>query len=130
MAEMSLFKNIAVYLTNPLVLAGLTLAMMFGVQREMLRATLIKALTSRARAPVVRNLARYGFSVGILVVVLCFGLSLYQVGRVRDPVPPTQNLTRQATPKEAGVDSSPTQVANAEAGSIAINVGRDFSIQR
>jgi hypothetical protein len=74
---MSWFSSIAPFLTHPLVLAGLALALTFGVHRALIRAKLIPPLSRTQGGQVLRIILRYGFWLAFLVVVLGFALSFF-----------------------------------------------------
>ena len=72
------FSSIAPYLNNPLnnplVLVGFALMLVFGVQKQLLRAGVLPQLKQREAGIVVRLVLRYGFWLGVLVVILGIGL--------------------------------------------------------
>ncbi len=86
MDEITGFQAIAPYLTNPLVLAGFALFLLFGVHRALLKAGIIPPLTPSAGNKVVQSLLRYGFVIALVVIVLGFVLAFYQTHSQHDPI--------------------------------------------
>jgi hypothetical protein len=72
------FKEVAPYLTHPLVLVGFALLLVFGVHRALLKARIVPPLTPHAGGKVVQNFLRYGFVIALVVIVLGFLLAFYQ----------------------------------------------------
>lgn len=77
METLQAFKEIAPYLTHPLVLIGFVLLLFFGIHRTLLKAGILPPLNTRASSKVVRILLRYGFVIAILVIVLGFTLVFF-----------------------------------------------------
>ncbi len=73
------FSTVAPYLSNPLVLVGFALMLLFGVQKQLLTAGVLPQLKQREAGAVVRLVLRYGFWIGVLVVVLGIGLQYLRV---------------------------------------------------
>ena len=80
------FSVVAPYLTNPLVLVGFILFIIFGVHRALLKAKIIPPLTPHTGGKVVQSLLRYGFIIALLVIVLGFALAFYQTYGEHDPI--------------------------------------------
>jgi hypothetical protein len=113
MEEIARYKDVAPYLTQPLVLVGFVLFTVFGVQRALLKAGRIPPLTPRAGGAAVRSLVRYGFVIAFLVIVLGFALALYRAEREHNPLQATSTLGQDAAVREGGT---------------AFNIGRDLAI--
>ena len=79
MGTLQAFKDIAPYLSDPLVLTGFVLLLFFGIHRSLLKARIILPLTTRTGGKVVQLLLRYGFLIALLVIVLGFGLAFYKI---------------------------------------------------
>ncbi len=73
------FKEVAPYLSNPLVLIGFTLLLLFGIHRVLMRSGIIAPLSSSTSARTIQALLRYGFGLSLAVVILGFGLQFYTV---------------------------------------------------
>ncbi len=108
-----MFKDLAPYLMQPLVLVGFVVFIFFGAQRALLKAGRIPPLTRRAGETVLGRLVRHDFVIALLVVLLGFALALYRAGREHDPVRTTSTLK---------------QVATALEGGMAVNAGRDVNL--
>lgn len=78
MDTLQAFKDIAPYLTHPLVLVGFVLLLFFGVHRTLIKAGIIPPLDQQTGSAVVQRLLRYGFVIALVVIVLGFGLQLLQ----------------------------------------------------
>jgi hypothetical protein len=113
MEEVHGFRDIAPYLTHPLVLVGFVLFAVFGIHRALLKAARISPLTPRASGTVVQALLRNGFVIALLVIVLGFAFALYRTEREHHPANATLTLKQTATANEGGT---------------ATNAGRDVTI--
>jgi len=81
---MSLSPELASYLQHPLVLIGFVLSLVFGVFYVLLKDTTLEGREAR-----VQKLMNYTFFVGLLIVVLGFGVQF--VSAVKTPeATPTQ----------------------------------------
>ena len=76
--EGTAFSKIARYLSNPLVLIGFVLALLFGIHKALVGAGILKPLTQADSNIVVQLLLGYGFWLSVLVVVLGFCLAFYK----------------------------------------------------
>ena len=86
MEEISGFKEIASYLTNPLVLIGFVLLLFFGVHRALLKAGILPPLTPGAGGKVVQSFLRYGFVIALAIIILGFGFAFFQSHLEHDPL--------------------------------------------
>jgi hypothetical protein len=111
MDELDGFKDVAPYLTQPLVLVGFVLLLAFGVHRALLKAGIIPPLTPSSGSKVVQGLLRYGFVIAILAIILGFSLEFYRTPR--SPISASGPMIEQA--------------ASVAKGGTAINAGRDVS---
>lgn len=68
------FEKVAPYLKDPLVLVGFTLLLFFGFARALFRSGLLKPVAGQRSYRVLQAVMLYGFLLGVLVVVLGFGL--------------------------------------------------------
>ena len=91
MSEIAVFKDVAPYLTQPLVLVGFVLFLAFGVHRALLKAGTIPPLRPRSGSRVLQSLLRYGFVIALVVIVSGFVLEFY-----RNPRPPTIQQNAEA----------------------------------
>ena len=73
------FKEIAPYLTHPLVLVGFVALLFFGIHRTLIKAVIIPPLSQRGGSAVVNLLFRYGFQLALVVIVLGFGLRYFEM---------------------------------------------------
>ena len=80
------FSLVAPYLTNPLVLVGFVLFIVFVLHRVLLTAQIIPPLTPRTGGKVVQLLLRYLFFIALVVIVLGFALVFYQTQGEHDPI--------------------------------------------
>jgi hypothetical protein len=83
-ASILAFKEIAPYLTHPLVLVGFVLLLFFGLHRTLLKAGIIPPLSQRSGSTVVQLLLRYGFILALVVIVLGFGLRYVEIRSAED----------------------------------------------
>ena len=72
------FEKIAPFLSNPLVLIGFVLMILFGVYSQLLEAKIIPTLTQEQGSAIVSSLLNYGFWLVLLVVVFGFSLMFYR----------------------------------------------------
>lgn len=70
------FSGIAPYLSDPLVLVGFSLMLLFGVQKQLLKAGILPKLRQRDAPVVVALLLKYGFWLGLVTLLLGMGLQL------------------------------------------------------
>ncbi len=103
MADLQAFKDIAPYLTHPLVLVGFVLLLFFGVHRSLLKAKIIQPLTVRTGGKVVQLFLRYGFVVALAVIVLGFGLEFYKTQKQAE-VSTHQHRAELAEQAKAGLE--------------------------
>lgn len=68
------FEKLAPYLKDPLVLIGFMLFLAFLFSRKLLSSGIIPPIGSGRGAKVLRLLLHYGFAIGILIILLGFGL--------------------------------------------------------
>jgi Flp pilus assembly protein TadD len=84
-ASLQAFKDIAPYLSHPLVLIGFGLFLVFGIQRTLLKAGIIPPLTTRTGGKVVQTLLRYGFIIALLIIMLGFAMAFFKTQRETQP---------------------------------------------
>ena len=72
MDDITAFKEIAPYLTHPLVWVGFVLFLFFGIHRALLKAGIIRPLDPRNSSKVVMALLRYGFVIALVALALGF----------------------------------------------------------
>jgi hypothetical protein len=70
------FRQIAPYLTHPLVLIGLVLLLFFGIHGQLIDSGIIPPLAEEEATGVVHALLRYGFWIALAITVLGFVLAL------------------------------------------------------
>ena len=72
------FGKIAEFLKHPLVLMGFVLMMVFSIHKLVLNVGILPKLNQKQGGLVVTLLLRYGFWLGVLIVLSGFGLQFYQ----------------------------------------------------
>lgn len=77
------FAEIAPYLKSPLVLIGFCLFLAFLFARKLLTSGIIPPIGAGRGAQIIRLLLLYGFVIGVLVIVLGFGLKYRELSRER-----------------------------------------------
>jgi hypothetical protein len=85
--DLKTFARIAPYLTDPLVLVGFALLLLFMLFRSLIGSGLIPVLAPEAGGRVVESMLDYGFYVVALVIVLGFVHAHYR--RRSEGVAPT-----------------------------------------
>ncbi len=86
------FDKIAKFLKHPLVLVGFGLMLFFGVQNKLIDKGIIPQLTQQDGSIIAQLLLSYGFWLGVLIMLLGFGLQFYRVHsdkEVKKKNPPT-----------------------------------------
>ncbi|MBD3324355.1 hypothetical protein GF339_07200 [candidate division KSB3 bacterium] len=73
---MSGFASIAQYLTHPLVLIGFVLMLVFGVHKQLMKSGLLTPLSQRESTKIVKLMLRYGFWLGLILLLAGFTLQL------------------------------------------------------
>jgi hypothetical protein len=73
MEQIGSFARIAPYLTNPLVLIGFVLLLVFGVHRSLIRSGLLRPISQQQSSAVVKLLLKYGLLIALVIVALGFG---------------------------------------------------------
>ncbi len=109
MPDLAGFAKIAPYLTNPLVLAGFALLLLFGLLRALLKSPKVAILTQKTSGQALLRAVNFGFFAAVLVIVLGFGLAFYQTQRttvdadqiIRD----LKAATERAAASESKLDS-------------------------
>jgi hypothetical protein len=66
------FAQIAPYLTNPLVLVGFVLLLIFGVHKALIKSNILPPVSPTASNKIVRLILHYGFAIALLVLLLGF----------------------------------------------------------
>ncbi|MGH8557775.1 MAG: tetratricopeptide repeat protein, partial [Methylococcales bacterium] len=72
------FEKIAPFLTQPLVLIGFVLMLFFSIHKQLLEANIIPKLTKQQGGRMVELILRYGFFIGVLIVLLGFAWKFYE----------------------------------------------------
>jgi protein O-GlcNAc transferase len=78
MDSLSEFGKVAEFIKHPLVLVGFVVMLVFSIHKLILKAKLLKELNQQQSSFVVVLLLRYGFWLGVLIMLLGFGLQFYQ----------------------------------------------------
>lgn len=68
------FEKVAPYLKDPLVLVGFVLLLFFALARALIRSWLLTPITGAKSYRILQIVLAYGFVLGIVVVLLGFGL--------------------------------------------------------
>lgn len=71
---MNSFDKVAPYLSDPLILAGFTVFLFFGLCRYLLKRGIIPPLGKTQGFRIVRLILLYGFALGLVISALGFGL--------------------------------------------------------
>ena len=74
----SAFEHIAPFLTQPLVLVGFVLMLVFSIHKQLLKAGIIPKLDKQQGGRIVELLLRYGFFIGVLIMLLGFSWKFYE----------------------------------------------------
>jgi uncharacterized membrane protein len=90
MESLAGFKEVAPYLTHPLVLVGFVLFLVFGIHRMLLRAKIIPPLKPREGSKVVQIVLRYGLWIALVAMILGFALTFYKTQLEHNPAFPTR----------------------------------------
>jgi hypothetical protein len=64
------FSKVAPYLTNPLVLIGFCLFLIFGTYRLILKSSILAPLSPRQSAAVLRMILWHGFWISVAMMIL------------------------------------------------------------
>jgi hypothetical protein len=112
MEDLAWFKDVAPYLTQPLVLVGFVLLIVFGVYGALLKASIIPPLTPRAGGTMVQSLVRYGFVIALLVIVLGFAFAFYQTQQNHNPAQEISTIKQNATAAQGGTAANAGRDAN------------------
>ncbi len=75
------FLKIAPYLADPLVLIGFFLFIAFSFSRLLLKSGIIPPVGAGRGAGILRLLLHYGFIIGILIIILGFGLKYRELSK-------------------------------------------------
>lgn len=73
------FDKVAKFLKHPLVLVGFALMLIFGVQGKLIDKWIIPQLNQQDGSIIAQLLLSYGFWLGVLIMLLGFGLQFYRV---------------------------------------------------
>ena len=79
------FGPIAPYLIQPLVLVGFVLMLVFSIHKQLLKAGIIPKLDKQQGGRIVELILRYGFWLGVLIVLAGFGLKFYETSSENKP---------------------------------------------
>lgn len=79
------FKEVAPYLTHPLVLVGFILFVFFGIHRTLLLAKIIPPLEPSEGSKVVQLLLRYGFWIALVAMIIGFALTFHKTQLEHNP---------------------------------------------
>jgi len=77
MDEISAFGQIAQYLTHPLVLVGFVLMLVFSIHKQLIQSGLLPKVTQKTGGEIIQTLLKYGFWLGLAIVVLGIILQLF-----------------------------------------------------
>ncbi len=75
--DISAFEKVAPFLTHPLVLVGFGLFLVFSIHFAVVRL-------QKRSTQATRKILTYGFIIALVLMVLGFGLSFYQISRAPD----------------------------------------------
>lgn len=73
------FDKIAKFLKHPLVLIGFVLMLIFSTYNKLIDKGIIPTLTTQDGSIIVQLILSYGFWLGVLIMLLGFGLQFYRV---------------------------------------------------
>jgi hypothetical protein len=76
--EATEFAKTAQYLTHPLVLVGFALMLVFGIHKQLLKVGILPKLNQKEGSKIAQLLLKYGFWLGVIVLVLGLGLQFFQ----------------------------------------------------
>jgi protein O-GlcNAc transferase len=71
------FEKIAPYLTHPLVLVGFVLMLVFGIHSRLMKSGLLRQVNQKDSGLIIRLFLRYGFWLGLVLVLASVGLSAW-----------------------------------------------------
>jgi len=77
------FTDLAPYLTQPLILAGFVLLLVFGIHKALIKSGILPPVGPRTGGIIVQTILKYGFWLAVLVIVLGFGLKAYDIRQNR-----------------------------------------------
>jgi hypothetical protein len=76
---LSEFAKIVPFLTQPLVLVGFVMMLVFYIHKQLLKSGIIPKVNEEQGGYLVTLLLRYGFVLGVLILLLGFGLKAYEL---------------------------------------------------
>lgn len=79
------FEKIAEFLKHPLILIGFVLMMVFSIHKQILKSGILPKLNQEQGGVVVTLLLRYGFWLGVLIMLLGFSLQFYKIYAAKPP---------------------------------------------
>jgi hypothetical protein len=94
------FSKVAPYLQDPLVLVGFFLFLAFLFARALLKRGIIPTLPPTAGFKILKSLLLYGFLIGLLLIVLGFGLKYAEL-RVKEKQAEEELMSRE---RQAQID--------------------------
>jgi len=103
----SAFEHIAPFLTQPLVLVGFVLMMVLSIHKQLLKAGILPKLNQQQGSRIVELLLRYGFILGLLIILLGFGWKFYETHANKEV-----NLSKQSTETTSNIKQIVTTLIN------------------
>jgi hypothetical protein len=101
-STVEMFVDIAPYLTDPLVLVGFALMLIFGVHRTLIKSSILKPLSAASSNRVVRLLLHYGFAIAIILTLFGFGLAYLKESKRETEVELTRLQAEKILQKHRG----------------------------
>ena len=103
----SAFEHIAPFLTQPLVLVGFVLMMVFSIHKQLLKAGILPKLNQQQGSRIVGLLLRYGFILGLIIMLLGFGWKFYETYANKEVI-----IGKQSTETSANINQIVTTLIN------------------
>ncbi len=72
------FGKIARHLTNPLVLIGFVLMLVYGIHELLIGSGLLPQVTQEAGGEIIKLLLYYGFLLGLVLIPFGFGYATWK----------------------------------------------------
>jgi hypothetical protein len=114
------FSELAQHFSDPLVLTGFTLCLLFGTFQVLLRAGLLSRANRRESAGILRLVIHYGFIISVLVALAGFGLAYLRALRFSS-TKETPTASQEAQSSEASFNVKWGQVPGREPEIVLFN---------
>ncbi|MES9904733.1 MAG: tetratricopeptide repeat protein [Sedimenticola sp.] len=106
------FKNIAKYLSHPLVLVGFVVLLFFKTLHILIESGILPTIAQDDGFIILLDLLRYGFIIGLVTIIAGFGLQFFKIHRTTQPIVDIDSIVERYANSQRALGRKESELAD------------------